>query len=269
MNTDVNKPVENPVLKALLSDYAAKDNTGKAAAAEAIAEELAEHAAVLAVIRPGEDGIADNGDGTAVFWQDSTVSFEMFRDADGTDYLPVFTDWDELKKNDRYRDMHVHALIITFDDISAITAGKAGAVINPFSDNFIITPQNVIHMKQHKDIVTKGYSAQVVEKDTTVQIGDPADVPEEMIEAIRRYAKTDRTIKAIWLKLMIKDGEKSWLLIVDFSGDKDKVFSSIARAATPHLRSGMFIDMVPLTDRFGQSAASGEPIYKRKRRLFR
>ena len=123
-------------------------------------------------------------------------------------------------------------------------------------------------MKKHKDIVTKGYSENVVEKDTAVKIGDPADYPTEMVEAIKAYAKTNKSIISIWLKLMIRETEKSFLLIVDFKGDMNAAFSSIAKVANMHNHSGLPIDMIPFADTFGQSAARGEPFYKRKKGLF-
>ena len=145
---------------------------------------------------------------------------------------------------------------------------KAGTVINPFSDNFVIKPQNVVHIKQHKDYLKKGFTENRVEQETRVQIGEPADYPAEMAEAIRQYAKTNKAINAIWLKLMINKDEKSYLLIVDFTGDRDTVFSAIARAGSPHIHNGIPIDMVPFTDSFGKSAATGTPFYKRRKGLF-
>ena len=144
---------------------------------------------------------------------------------------------------------------------------EKGIVINPYSDNFVISPQNVIHMKDHKDMVTKGYSEQKVSKDTQVMIGEPAVYPTEMVQSIKEFANKNKAIKAIWLKLMMKDGEQSYLVIVDFKGDQNMVFAGIADAARPYL-NGMYIDMVPYADRFGQKAATGQPFYRRKIGLF-
>ncbi|MBQ1322120.1 MAG: enhanced serine sensitivity protein SseB [Solobacterium sp.] len=268
MSVDVNKPVENPKLKELLNTFRSQEETKRNAAAEAVAEELAMNAHLLAVIHMDENAVEHHDNGTAVFKQNSTISFEMIAGADGTHYLPVYTDWAELRKNEKYRDIHVDTLIVSFDDIAAVTAGKAGTVINPFSDNFVITPQNVVHIKQHKDYLKKGFTENRVEQETRVQIGDPADYPAEMAEAIRQYAKTNKAINAIWLKLMINKDEKSYLLIVDFTGDRDTVFSAIARAGSPHIHNGIPIDMVPFTDSFGKSAATGTPFYKRRKGLF-
>jgi len=67
---------------------------------------------------------------------------------------------------------------------------------------------------------------------------------------------------------MVKENEKSYLLIVDFKGDRNSVFSAIANAAIPHIHNGMPVDMVPFTDKFGRDAATGEPFYRRKKGLF-
>lgn len=268
MKPDVNKPVENPKLKSLLNDFNRQAEEMRSSAAEAVAEELAMNAYLLAVIQVDESNVEHNSDGTAVFKKDSAISFEMFSNAEGTHYLPVYTDWNELRKNGKYKDIHVSTLIVSFDDISAITAGKAGAVINPFSDNFVITPQNIVHIRQHKDYLAKGYTENTVEEDTRVQIGEPADYPSEMVEAIRQYARTNKAVNAIWLKLMIRNNEKSYLLIVDYTGNRDAVFSSIAHAGNSHVHNGIPVDMVSYADSFGQNAASGEPFYRRRKGLF-
>ena len=94
-------------------------------------------------------------------------------------------------------------------------------------------------------------------------LGEPREYPKEMVEAISAYAKDVSAIKAIWLKLMIKEGEQSFLLIVDAEGDVRSLFQGIANVAVKHLPKGMYIDMVPANEEFGKSAATGEPFYER------
>ncbi len=265
MNDDVKKPVENARLKSLLGEFRVRGKAEQNDLAEEIAEELAMNTHLLALINTNGNDIKQNGEGTAVFNQNAVVSLVMFKDTDGTDYLPVYTGWDELMKNGNCKDVHVRALILSFDDMSELVAENAGIVVNPFSDSFVIAPQNVASMKRHKDFLKKGYAENVLEKGKVVRIGQPADYPEEMAEAIRQYARTDEAIKAIWLKLMDKENEKSYLLVVDFEGDKDRVFSSTAAAVTSHLHNGMPVDMIPFSDKFGQDAAQGEPIYRHRK----
>jgi len=268
MNIDINKPVENPKLSTLLKEFSIADQSKRMELQEKIAEELAMHAYLLAIVHMNENDVEHKEDHTAVFRKNAQISFVMLKDQNQKDYLPVYTDWNAIGKNEAYKDMHINTFILSFDDMASITSGKAGIAINPFSDNFIITPENVVHIKQHRDNILRGYSENTVEKDTKVQIGDPADYPASMVESIKQYAKKDKDVKAIWLKLMIKDNEKSYLLVVDFTGDRHKVFSSIANAASSHNQSGLPIDMVSYADQFGHDAATGQPFYKRKKGLF-
>ena len=267
MQPDVNKPIENPKLKALINDLRNADSAHFAAANEAIAEEIAMNAYLLAVINMDRSGIESNNDGTATIKKGTVLSFEYLTDGTGRAFLPVFTDWDELRKWDKYHDAFVQTLILSFDDMCAITAGKSGIVVNPFSDNYVISAENVLSMKHHKDILTKGFSKEVIKKDTKVQIGVPAEYPTQMATAIKRYAEKYRGIRAIWLKLMIKEGEKSYLLIVD-ADDASTFFNGIGEATKSYLKKGMFLDMVPYDSEFGRKAATGKPIYKRSKGIF-
>jgi len=264
MVPDVNKPVENPRLAELLGKLKTAGDSGRDII-EQIAEEIALNAHLLAVIIVSQDTIERNEDGTSTFKKGGTISFEMVSDQAGTPFLPVYTDWNELRKGERFKPgTDVDTMIMSFDDMAAMMCGKGGVVVNMFSDHFVIGPKELMHMKQHKDVVTKGFSEQVTEKDTTVQIAEPADIPKDLAKAVIRYAGTNRDIRAIWLKLMIKDGETSYLMIVDFQGDRDTVFKGIADATVPHIHNGMYLDMVAYSDNIGQQAASGTPFFKRK-----
>ena len=269
MGPDVNRPVENPKLSALFRELAGAEDARRASVTERIAEEIALNAYLLAVIDVDDDP-EPREDGSFQFGKDTVIRFEMLSAGD-TVYLPVYTDWNELLKCEKYRDLYqrreLKTLIVSFDDMAAIAAGEKGIAVNPFSDNFVISPQNVKHMKDHKEMVTKGYAEQTVTEDTKVLIGEPAVYPAEMADAIKRYAGKNRAVRAIWLKLMEKGGEQSYLVIVDFEGDRDTVFGGIAAAARPY-QKGMYLDMVPYADRFGRGAATGEPLYRRRRRLF-
>jgi len=85
-----------------------------------------------------------------------------------------------------------------------LTDGKAGAAVNPFTDHFIITPENLAGMKQQKEIAENGVYRHVIKKDTVVQIGEPKVYPHEMVDAVKTCARNSKATKAIWLKLMIK-----------------------------------------------------------------
>ena len=262
---DVNKPVENPKLSTLLHQLKDTDKDHIASLYESIAEEIATNAYLLAVIKMDPDSLERKDDGSSVIKKGTTLAFEFLSTSDGTTFIPVFTDWSELRKWDKYKTASVQTLIVSFDDLAAITAGKGGIAVNPFSDNFVIRPEIVIHMKQHKDIVTKGYSEKKIKENTTVHLGDPSPYPTAMVEAIKDYAGKNDGINTLWLKLMINGDEKSFLIIVDAEDSSKEYFKGIADIAGPFLEKGMYIDMVPLSSDFGKKAAEGEPIYKKEK----
>ncbi len=53
-----------------------------------------------------------------------------------------------------------------------------------------------------------GHCEKVVQKDTKVQVGEPAEYPVQMMMLYPRLQKTDRRVNAIHLKLMVNGDEK-------------------------------------------------------------
>jgi len=265
MGVDVNKPVENPRLKELLKQRSSVSQSEQLPILNAIAEEMAMNASFLAVVDFGDSHVENNPDGTAVFKEDSQISFPMLGLNDGGYVQPLFTDWEELRKWDPFKAGDVKTFILSFDDVYALMSSrKTGIVLNPFGDAFMIPFETMEHIKHVKDSQHSSAKVehQVVQKDTKVTIGEPRDYPKQMVEAISAHAKKVPAIKAIWLKLMIKEGEQSFLIIVDATGDARSYFQGIADAAIPYLPQEMYIDMVPANEGFGKGAATGTPFYK-------
>lgn len=260
---DVNQPVFNPRLKGLLAaarlkrtQECIKDITNL------IFEEIAMQANFLSIIELSEEPVA-NGDGTATFQKDSMMRIPMISTQDNKHFYPVFTDWGEIRKwtncpSDK-------TMILDFDSYAEMVLRDdktEGIAINPFGADFILDRKTIEHIKTRKDIITKGVSEQKVTKGTQVTLGEPKDYPTEMVEAIKTYLNGEPAIRKAWLRLMCRNEEYSYLLVVDFEGDKDSVFGKIADAARPYLRN-MYIDMIPFADDFGKQAVEGvEPFYQ-------
>ena len=196
MRFAVNQSVENPKLSALLKEL---NDTKQSALMKSIAEALVT-ASLLVVVNVDDNDLEYREDGTATLRKGSHISFEKSVQPDGTNYLLVYTDWNELKKDEEHRDADVKTLIVSYDNMVAYTAGKDGIMINPFGDTLAIPPTVVPYMKPHKENI----------KDTEVLIREPVDYPAEMVEALKRYAKKNKVIQAMWLKLMVKDHAPSY-----------------------------------------------------------
>ncbi len=205
-------------------------------------------------------------DHTTEFKEGTTISFYSIADSAGKHFFLAFTDWDELRKwqnND-----HQQTFIVTFDDISGMLLQENsrwdGFVINPYGESIVFNNELVKALKDEMERrANGGVVEQVIEKETTVQLGEPRVYPTDMVNAICAHVKKKKNVKAAYLRLMEKDGEQSYLVIVDFTGDRHDVFDGIGKAAWSHL-NGMYIDLVPFDTNFGQQAATGvEPFYKR------
>ncbi len=105
MSINVNKPVENPKLSALLKEFNNCVDSKRRELQEKIAEELSMNANLLAMVHLDEDYVEHKEDHTAVFKADSHISFVMFQDANKISYLAVFTDWNEIYKNEELKNI--------------------------------------------------------------------------------------------------------------------------------------------------------------------
>lgn len=272
MKVDVNKPLENPKLKELFKKLrAAKDEDGYVEVINELAEEIAMNAYFLSVISLSEEAEKQN-DGTSVFKKDTTISFPLLTNQENKPFYPAFIDWEELYKWEEMKKEDLKTMILNFDDYIKMIIddnGGEGMVINPFSDNFILDKDILKKWRMVKEAKLSGKTSYTVEEDTKVLIGTPKDYPTEMVEKISEYAKTEKRINSLWLRWMVKNGEGSYLLIADFKGDKDEIFSEIAKVATPFLKSGIYLDMLPYSDSFVKNVTKDEkPFYKKKFSLF-
>lgn len=255
---DVNQPVVNPRLKGLLAEMKVNKNEDLT---NLLFEEIATQAHFLSIIFLTKEPVS-NGNGTATFQKDSVLQLPILSTQDKLNFYPAFTDWSEVRKwqgcpSDK-------TMIMDFDSYASMILKDPnieGFVIDPFGVNFTVDRKLVNHLKTRKEIIKTGVSEQKVEKDTTVRLGEPKVYPTEMVEAIKAYLKQTPAVKRAWLRLMYKDNEYSYLLIIDFEGDKKEIFGGIAGAARPYLKD-MYIDMVPYQDNFGKNAVKGvEPFF--------
>jgi hypothetical protein len=206
---------------------------------------------------------ADNGE--CVIKEKSIMQFPLITNAEDKSFYPFFTDWNEFRRYDK--EQKFSGNIMTFEDIKYFIDKADGITINPYGANIILTKDmlNVIESVAKGSPQNTVIKEQVAEKDTKVMLGEPAEYPHEMVDQICKYLKTNKNVNAAYLRLMMKDNEQSYLIVVDFAGDKNEVFSGIANAGVP-LSKGKYLDFVPLSSSFGKDAVKNvEPFYKKKR----
>lgn len=261
---DVNKPVTNPQLDTAIKQM--RENNTKENLDYMIDEVMKAHFISPVVISPAPGQPGSNNQ--VILKQDTAINFSIIGNKDNQQFFLAFTNWDELRK--WHNAENQQTLIMTFDDLASMVLNKnsniEGFVINPFGGNVMFNKTMIASLKAEKERrASGGVVEQVVKEDTTVQLGQPRVYPKELVNAISGYLKTQKSVQAAYLQLMIKEGEHSYLIIVDFTGDRREIFDGINKASMKYLK-GMFINFVPYDCDFGRSAAKDiEPFYRKKK----
>lgn len=113
-------------------------------------------------------------------------------------------------------------------------------------------------------IKSKVKEPEIIEKKkgTKYLIGTPKEWPTELTDTICEYAKTNKTIRTIWLNLVAySENEMGYLLTVDCTGDINSTFQEIGKIGQPFIKEGMFMDIVPLSKQIERK--SEKPFYKK------
>lgn len=199
-------------------------------------------------------------DGKTTLTEDTKINFFGYTDGNGDEYLPVYTDWVALKK---WRDIPDEQTVITsYKDISGMVLSNSqskGFVINPYSHHIPVRRNMIEHIN------ARPHNQWTVKKGAKVHLGTPANDPVSLKSAISKHLKKQKNVKSAYLALMEKDKEFSFLIVVDFVGDRNTTFQGIASAAVPQLKKEERIDMVPAGSDIGKQVMHDfQPFYKRK-----
>lgn len=270
-NIDVNKPVENPKLIEFLDkrNQISPQDEGWDSLMNNILQYIAEEGTFLAVTHFDKSNIHNNGDGTSTIQKDTVIQFESLSTNDGKTYFPFYTDWKNLRDNPNHSIGEIETMILTFEDVYTFSKKNTGAVLNPFSHNLLLENSLLENMKKVLDERNNSHRSQIeIKQDTKVMLGEPKDYPITMVEAIKNYAKTNDNIKKIFLKLMLMEGKQSFLLIVDFKGDRNIIFDQLFQVAQPYIPKEMFLYVIPYSEEFGKNAADNKPFYELKKTGF-
>lgn len=266
---DVSRPLENPRLKEL---FARRRTAGSreemARIMEEVAEEIVMNAHFLSVVQFSVEPEGQE-DGTAVLRKDTQMSVPMLSARDGKHFYPAFIDWEELGRWEGLKDFlggeRPRTLILSFDDYAAMVAqGDAdGVAIDPFSDNLVLERETLARWKERKELQLTGHTAHKVEQGERIRLGEPAEYPQALADALAACAEKEPGVRRLWLRLMEQSGVFNWLVVAQYQGDRKRIFDSLGAAALPHLM-GKYLDIAPWEEDFGRRAVEGvKPFYER------
>ena len=132
-----------------------------------------------------------------------------------------------------------------------------GFLINPMSHDFFMPGKILAHASGRAMPYT-------VQEETTVTLGEPREYPQALVDGVKARLKQLREVKRAWLRLMVKDGEQSYLIVLEHTGSRETVSQAVGQAASPHLGNGIIVDIVTTEENFGVNAVKNvAPFYKR------
>ena len=252
---DVNKPLENPMFVAAVEAFQKTPNTETEAAFFAQIKQ----AHFLLVLHEKLSHDAPDADGKFTLKEKSTISFPMLSPPNSAPIFFGFTDWSALYA--WRNEPNQQTMILSFDDVAAMVLREnfdcAGFLVNAASHDFFLPRTIIAHVSGRANPYT-------VQKETTVALGEPREYPHALVEAVKAELKQRREVKRAWLRLMVKDSEQSFLIVLEHTGDKGAISQMVGKAASPHLGKGMFVDIVTTDQEFGANAVKDIiPFYKR------
>lgn len=193
--------------------------------------------------------------------EDTPIDFALIKSDGGEAFFPLFTDFEQLGK---WRSAPSNqALILGFDELAAMISGAenvSGISINPFQQNILIPRSGMLKLKEQKEIHQTGHTQVDLQGQSKVQLMEPGTAADELKAALTNLFSEDPSIKQAWVQLMKKDEETTFLLVVDFDGDRETLFPVIAKAAAPHLQ-GFYLDIVPYGPGFPENAVADKTAF--------
>ena len=206
-----------------------------------------------------------NKDGGTIMQQETQVQFQLIENQDKEKFFPAFTDSEE---KDKWKVSEgKQEVVMTFDDYAHVLSEKdchvKGFVINPFGRSVAFPKQMVMSLKQQKDEREKnsGLQKQEITVDDKVKLGDPDpdEYPIDMMASMINFLQERDDVNSAYLKMFQRESDEkpSYLVIVDFEGDKmEDIFKGLSQSAAPHL-NGYQLSMMPYSVPFAQKAVDG------------
>lgn len=264
----VNQIIENPDLKKYMQDAKAEKTSETIGR---VYEEIAMRARLLIVVNI-EAEIQTNDEGEQFVDDQAKIQFPLLSAPNGQLFYPAFTDMEEVHKWGIFGEENPTTVLMNFEDYLLMmdnNKNAEGFVVNPFSDNVILNRETVNHLRNKKEDVVNGIRQQRFKPGEKVMIGDPQEFPVMLAEDIREYLRTMEQVKKAWLRVMIQNEVPGYLIVIDADLDSEQelneIFRGIAGAARDRLDDMTKLNMVSVTDRFGESAAKDStPFYDRE-----
>ena len=219
----------------------------------------------------GEDGNVLQGDGKVKIPENSKVSFKLIKNSKGESYFAIFTDINEFQKWNKNE--RVNTIVVVFPQIAQLvfkTDAVSGFVINPMGENIIFNREalksilEVMEKKMQEMQQAKEAPQQPEEKKIEIKFGKPSNVPDSVLESLKKSLGKYPEVKSAYFCMMLAEGREHYLFTLDIEAEPErckKIADSISATAKLFL-SKFPIIAAPLNSPYGEGAKQvTEPFY--------
>ncbi len=202
-------------------------------------------------------------EGEQVLKEDTPVDIATLEDGK----IPVFTSTSKIFDKGIIKEQ-VSFMEMNGKDLFNLATG-ATFILNPYSDYGKELLPNEIESLLHDTILTDHHKQITVQKDTQVQIGQPAHYPTEIVSSLKKLFADKPSVKAAYLGWIYDPTSKEpphLIFALDIEGEKQTITNEAGFTAQQLSKPGDLIDFMQIDHTNGLSdyfLNETVPFYKR------
>ena len=264
---NINKDIDNSVLKELLEQRRTLDKNDMNAVNELsarLATEIVMKTSLLGMANFSKEPVKDEN-GELSIPKGTNTTFVLLDSNKSGKYFPVFTDRQAIEKWGGVKEYYtVHLDFASLAGLILTSDICEGMVLNVGTDNLVIERSVIASWNERKQIAEKGHADNVITNNTPLEIYPPNPYPLQLSNKLCEAAKGINGVNNLWLRGITLNGEAGYLLVVDFTGERQPIFSKLGEAGKEFL-GNMPLHLVPFNDQFGKNAVDKVvPIYTKE-----
>ncbi len=200
----------------------------------------------------------------------SQISFQMIRNNQGQNFIPVYTDLIEFRKFDPKG--NYAGIIVPFAGIKPLLEQAEGIIINPqgvnIPLNMKINPKNTDPASAVKHQIDRELSKNDAEAESRFEedftLTDDKDISADMLKEVSEFLQTQKAVKKAYVRGMIRNNKPGCLFIVDYGSDADTIslYQGIVLTAAKYV-GALQVEMKEYSLPEAKAAAEGRtPFYE-------
>jgi hypothetical protein len=213
----------------------------------------------LIVITNGREEISE---GTKVLEKNTTVQFVTFENGQ----IPLFTSTNRIFDKGIVKEQ-VPFMAIKGQDLFDFTRG-ATFIINPYSDyGKELIPQEIERLLN--GTIFEQNNEMIIQSETEVQIGQPANYPDKLVNGLKSLFKNRPIIKAAYLAAIKMDKNENLphlVIAIDLEGELKDISKEAGLLAEKYLDKNEIVDFMQIDNKGGISdyfINQTKPFYER------